>query len=199
MRPPVHSLGSVCVAIALAIATPALAEPVVVDGVVAVVDGKPITLTALRKRAAPYILQIERSTMAKWSQPDAIRTALSELLDRLIDEVLVEDAARRAGIKLSDKEIDDAIDRVAKEQKTTREGLMAEALVYGMTAREVRAEYSRQLLEWRVLYWTWGQSHDRPVPEGQAGTDTLVAWKKQWLEARRKAACVERRLSASGR
>lgn len=199
MRLPATTLTAVLFASVLAISSPAGAEPVVVDGVVALVDGNPITFAALRKRAAPHVVQIQRSQVAKWAQADAIRTVYSELLDHLIDEALVEESAHRAGIRISDKEVDDAIDRAAASGKTTREGLLAEAYANGMVEREVHAEYRRQLLEWRVLYWTWGQNHDRPIPGGQAGTDAMVGWKKDWLQARRKAACVERRLSASGR
>jgi hypothetical protein len=199
MRLPAATLAPVLFATVLAIHSPAVAEPTVVNGVVAWVDGKPITLRTLRKRAAPHIVQIQRSLVAKWAQPDAIRTVYSDLLEHLIDETLVEESAHRAGIQISDKEIDDAMDRVAKSLMISREGLLTEALAAGMTSSEVRAEYRRQLLEWRVLWWTWSQSHDRSMPEGQAGTDTLVAWRKDWLQARRKAACVERRLSASGR
>jgi hypothetical protein len=199
MRLPAATLASVLFTTVLAVHSPAVAEPMVVDGVVAWVDGKPITLRALRKRAAPHIVQIQRSQVAKWAQPDAIRAVFGDLLEHLIDETLVEEWAHRARIEISDKEIDDAMDRVAASSKLSREGLLAEALASGMVASDVRAEYRRQLLEWRVLWWTWSQSHDRSVPEGQAGTDTLVAWRKDWLQARRKAACVERRLPTSGR
>ena len=102
-------------------------------------------------------------------------------------------------LEIGEQEVDSAIERVANDNKLSKEHLLAEALAMGMSEREVRDEYRRQLLEWRLLYAEYVKSHEQAFPTGDEAGRALEAWKKAWLQSRRRAACVERLLSVAAR
>jgi parvulin-like peptidyl-prolyl isomerase len=187
-----------CLCLALAAASaPAIAEPVMANGIVALVDGKPITLAQVRRRAAPHVVQLRRSGMPSWAQADAIRRIWADVLDAMVDDMLLQQAASRDTIKVDDKEVDQELDRVAVSQRLTREALLGEALAWGMTASEYRDDLRRQLVAWRVLWLQFTRTEGKPFPEGEEGSRTLAAYRKRWLSERRRTACVETRLSLS--
>jgi len=169
------------------------------NGIVAMVDGKPITLAQLRRRAAPHVASLRRSGMASWAQPDAIRKVWAEVLGSMVDDALFEQAAAHDSIKLSDKEVDEQLDRVAASQQMTRDALLGEVHAAGMTLPEYREELRRQLLAWRVLWLDFSRTESRPFPGGEEGARTLAAYRKRWLAERRARACVETWLATSPR
>jgi hypothetical protein len=114
----------------------------------------------------------------------------------MIDEVLLDGEAARSSIRISDGEVESAIERSATESGKSRDLLMAEAMAAGMPAREFREHYRRQILEWRVLYGEYGKKHNRSLPGGEEASRAYAAWRSSWLKDRRQAACIERRLSA---
>jgi parvulin-like peptidyl-prolyl isomerase len=191
---------ALCLCLALAAAAqPVGAEPSMANGIVAVVDGNPITLAQLRKRAAPHVSNLRRSGMASWAQPDAIRKVWAEVLDVMIDDALFEQAAAHDHIKISDKEVDEQLDRVAASQQLTRDALLGKVLAAGMTMSEYREDLRRQILAWRVLWLDFSRTESRPFPEGEEGSKTLTAYRKRWLAERRRCACVETWLASSPR
>ena len=73
------------------------------------------------------------------------------LLNRMVEEELERRAASRARVTVSAQEIDDALVRLAKQNKLTLEQLLKEAIDSGLTIREYRMEIRRQLLEAKLL------------------------------------------------
>jgi hypothetical protein len=179
-------------------AAPARAEPVVVNRVVAVVGGEPITLAALRKRAAPALLVIQRSSDPAWRKAEETRKALASALDMMIDEAIFARAAEASGIKITDADVEKAVVEVAQREHMTRAELLTRFFERGWTEADVRAEYRRDMIEWRVLYWTYSDAHDDTLPSGQEASaeHAREAWRKEWLAAQRKLWGVERRLSS---
>ena len=163
---------------------PALAERQVADRVVARVNGKPILLSELRTRLAPYLASADRAPAPR--RIELRKTYARQLLERRIDEILIAEIAKRRYITVDEDDIDRAIVAIAKSQNTSVDGLLAEALASGLTERAYRTELRFQLLEQRVIYAVT-KSH-------QADKDNV--WyereKKRALGAAREHACIER-------
>ncbi|MGB9712638.1 MAG: peptidylprolyl isomerase [Dissulfurimicrobium hydrothermale] len=92
---------------------------VVIDRVAAVVNGDVITLSELERYAEPILKKYMTSDIAQDEREGKKEEILKQVLAQLIDERLVEAEVKRLGIKVSDKEVDLAIDRICKENNMT--------------------------------------------------------------------------------
>lgn len=91
------------------------ADKKVVDGVVAVVNGSPITLYQVEQRAI----------ILKQKYPDA--KALKKMaLDELIDDVIVSDELKTMGATVNEGDVDDAIEQMAVANGTSVDSLKAD-------------------------------------------------------------------------
>jgi peptidyl-prolyl cis-trans isomerase SurA len=124
------------------------AQATIVERVVAVVGDHPILLSELRSRAKPFEQTLppagsERAT--------AVTQLYSQMLDRIVDEELIERAALQAQLKVSAEEVDSAIERVAKGNDVEPEALLKEVERGGITRAQYRIEIRRQLLDAKVM------------------------------------------------
>ncbi|HEY8078782.1 MAG TPA: SurA N-terminal domain-containing protein [Labilithrix sp.] len=142
---------TVIAAAALAFGSPPSADAAVVERVAAVVGDRPILLSELRLRARPYLQRIARESPDAAQRAAAESVMYAELLDRLIDERLVAQAADRAHIAVAPEEIDRAIGEVAAQNRITPRELLADATRQGLTESEYREEIRRQLLEGKLV------------------------------------------------
>ncbi len=145
-----HVLAFALVAFALGVVEHA-AHASIVERVVAVVGEKPILLSDLRKRARPYLLRIAASSQSPAQVAAAESEALREVLNRLIDERLIEQAADKARITVTTDDVDGGLRNVAAQAKVSKEDLIAEAKRQGLTEQDYREEIRRQLLEGRLI------------------------------------------------
>lgn len=130
-------------------ATPERGARVVIDRVVAVVDGQPILLSTLRRRAAPFI-HASRGVPG-YHRQQALRRVYRELMRRLVDERLVECAARDAGFSVDRATVNAAIDAVEKQNHMKHADLLRALRGAGMNEKEYRAVIRRHLLERELL------------------------------------------------
>lgn len=127
------------------------AKAVLVERIVAVVGDQAILQTDLMARAAPYMARIQQE-LATESQRAASTTQLKKsLLGQLIDEELIARAARKARVVVTDREVDQALVRVAQQNGITMERLLGEIAAAGLTEAKYREELRRQILDARVL------------------------------------------------
>src|SRR3972149_12325140 len=101
----------------------------IVDRVVAVVNDSAITLAELNAATAGLI-DIKDSNKDK--KKNIIETK-SKVLDQLIEKKLVEQAANKAGITVSEKEIDNASEDVKQENNLGHEELLSALAKSGLT------------------------------------------------------------------
>jgi peptidyl-prolyl cis-trans isomerase SurA len=141
--------GAVALATALFSLQPA--EAALIERIVAVIGDKAILLSDLRDRAQPGLYQIYRSVPPGAQRNAAISQLYRALLDRLVDEELELRAAQQSKITVSAKEIDEALERVATQNKLTVPALIAEAQKGGLDERSYRDELRRQLLEAKLI------------------------------------------------
>jgi peptidyl-prolyl cis-trans isomerase SurA len=141
-----------CALLALPFATFASkAHATIVERVVAVVGERPILLTDLRHRARPFLSRIY-ATGQSAAQIAANETQMfKELLNRMIDDRLEEQAADRARLSVSLDEVDRAVSNIAAQAKIDSRALIAEAKRQGLTEQDYRDELRRQVLEGKLV------------------------------------------------
>jgi len=127
-------------------------EAVIVERVVAVIGERAILLTDLRKRARPALVQIQMQI------PDPARRAAQEtqlyhdLLNKMIDERLEEQAADKAHVTVTSDEIDRAMRRQAEQQNLSLKDFIAAAKrQLGMSEQDFRDEMRRQVLQVKLI------------------------------------------------
>jgi peptidyl-prolyl cis-trans isomerase SurA len=142
-------LASAVLAGSLALA--ASASATVVERIVATVGERAILLSDLKHRAEPFMLQVQQTVPAGAQRNAAISQVYKAVLQKIVDEELMEKAATQAKVTITPTEIDEALKRVATQNKLTVDQVMAEAARAGMPAAKYREELRRQLLEAKLL------------------------------------------------
>ncbi|MCC6214705.1 MAG: peptidyl-prolyl cis-trans isomerase [Polyangiaceae bacterium] len=149
MRHPLRRLLAGLVFVTTLQAAPARAA--VVERVVAVIGEKAILLSDLRRRARPFLVRIHEELPPGARRAAAVSQLYRALLDRIVEEELQQRAASRARIAVTSREIDEAIARIAAQNRVTVERLVEEARASGMNERAYRDEVRRQVLEAKLL------------------------------------------------
>ena len=89
----------------------AAAETVIADRIVAVVNDDLITLYDLNKAFQPYEANIRALGYNLEEEREALFKVRSDLLNRLIDQTLTDQAVKKNKIEVTEKEIDATIER----------------------------------------------------------------------------------------
>lgn len=142
-------LAGAAVLVGIAAARPADAS--IVERIVAVVGERPILLSELRLRGRPHLWRIAASTPNPTQQAAQESEMFRELLNRLIDERLEENAADKAHITVTPEEVDNGIRQVAAQTKLQPKDVVAEAKRQGLTEQDYRDEIRRQVLEGKLI------------------------------------------------
>jgi peptidyl-prolyl cis-trans isomerase SurA len=142
-------LGAACAASVSAVAPHAAAT--VVERIVATVGERAILLSDLKRRAEPFMLQVQQTVPNAAQRNAAISQVYKAVLQKIVDEELMEKAALQAKVTVSATEIDEALKRVAQQNKLTVEQVLSEAERAGMPQSRYREELRRQLLEAKLM------------------------------------------------
>ena len=129
----------------------AAAQATVVERIVATVGERAILLSDLRRRAEPFMLQVQQTVPVGAQRNAAISQVYKAVLQKIVDEELMEKAAALAKVNITPTEIDEALKRVAQQNKMAVEQVLAEAARAGMPESKYREELRRQLLEAKLL------------------------------------------------
>ncbi len=128
-----------------------MADASIVERIVAVVGERPILLSDLRHRARPFLARIYAGAQTP-AQIAANETQMfKELLNRMIDDRLEEQAAEKSRLSVSLDEIDSAIKNIAAQAKLDPKELIGEAKRQGLTEQDYRDELRRQVLEGKLV------------------------------------------------
>jgi peptidyl-prolyl cis-trans isomerase SurA len=127
------------------------AHATVVERIVATVGERAILLSDLRRRAEPFMVQVQQSVPAGAQRNAAISQVYKAVLQKIVDEELMEKAAAQAKVNITPTEIDEALKRVAQQNGIPVEQVVAEAQRAGMSEAKYREELRRQLLEAKLL------------------------------------------------
>lgn len=162
----------------LTLSTPARAT--VVERVVAVIGDRAILLSDLKSRAQPFLIQVTQGVQPGAQRSAAISQVYKGVLDKIVDEELEERAAIQAKITVTSKEIDEAIARVAAQNKISVPKLLEEATRTGVNEQQYRDELRRQLLQAKLVNVRL-QGRIRVTDE-----DLKLAYRKLVLEERQR-------------
>jgi peptidyl-prolyl cis-trans isomerase SurA len=133
------------------VCAPQFASATVVERIVAVVGERAILMSDLRDRATPLLVRINQELPAGSQRSAAISQLYKSAIERLVDEELIARTARKSKIVVADKDVDQALATLAKQNSISVERLMTEARSQGQTDAKYRDEIRRQLLEYRVM------------------------------------------------
>ena len=122
----------------------------VADRIVAVVNDEVITLSELNKALEPYQAKIEASYTGV-GREKALTEARMTLLNRMIDNLLMEQQARKAGIVIQDQEVTGAIKDLLERRKLSQEDLRKMLEREGTTMEAYKKGVLDQLVRIRLV------------------------------------------------
>jgi peptidyl-prolyl cis-trans isomerase SurA len=128
------------------IATAPQAETEIVDQVVAIVDDDVIMASELRERVTAVSANLKARGMQMPPEDELIR----ETLDRLILESIQIQKGARAGVRISDEQLNDAVQRIAAQNRMTLEQFRAALAQQGQSYDEMREQVRREMIIQRV-------------------------------------------------
>ncbi len=138
-------------AVLLSLAATSLAEEVV-NRVVAIVDDDVITSLDLDRSIRRVKMDLARLEAAQPGSGGIPPTQVRRLaLERLIDDKIFAKEVQRAGIQVSDEELDHYINRVKKANRLSDEDFVASLSRQGMTLREYREDLRKDILKQRLI------------------------------------------------
>ena len=132
----------------LAAVPPPPASAEIVDRIVAVVNDSVITLSELK--AAMALAGDEAGEKSSELLPTGVELK-SRVLDSLIEQKLIRQASDRAGIEISEIEIDKAVDSVLEKNGITEDALLVALAESGLTLSEYREQLRERLREQKFI------------------------------------------------
>ncbi|MCG8632757.1 MAG: peptidyl-prolyl cis-trans isomerase [Desulfobacterales bacterium] len=119
----------------------------VVDRIVAVVNNEIITLSELNKATAMYKSKIQASQNSEARKKEMIAELETEMLNKLVDASLTIQEAVKYGIKVTDKDVDTALENFKKQNKLDDEALKQGLAAAGRTVEDYREQMKEQILQ----------------------------------------------------
>jgi peptidyl-prolyl cis-trans isomerase SurA len=131
--------------------SPTVGRASIIERVVAVVGERPILLSELRHRARPFQYRVLATTQGAAQQAAAESEMYRDLLNRMIDDRLEEQAADKAHLAVSSDDVDAALRNIANAARISVRDLVGEAKKQGLSEQDYRDEIRRQLLEGKLV------------------------------------------------
>ena len=103
----------------------------VVDRVVAIVNQEIITLSEVEKWKAPLLAEIQAED--RLEKREQTQEVLRKILDRLVEERLIDQEVNGIGLKLSAKELEGSIEEIKRKNGMTQENLEKALAREGLT------------------------------------------------------------------
>lgn len=124
----------------------------VVDRIVAQVNDEVVSLSELSRAMAPYADKMAVMGYSEEQRRELLRKLREDTLQKLIDQKLSDQEAKRLKLSVSAKELDAAIERVKNENKITDDEAFRKALAgEGLTPESYRTRLSEQLLRNKLI------------------------------------------------
>ena len=137
---------AIVAASAMALSLAATAQVQILDKVIAIVDDDVVLQTELDARLAVIYAQIQ----ASGTQAPPQDILVQQVLERLISERLQLNIAYNAGVRITDEEVNQAMARIAANNKLTMEEYIAKIHAEGGTVANVREDIRNEISIMRV-------------------------------------------------
>ena len=122
----------------------------VVERVVATVNNEAIFLSDLRKRAVPFLPQVAEAS-TETERMSRLKELYEELLTFLVDEQLIRQLAGSSGIRVTDADVDNAIENLRLQNNMTEEEFKEALESQGLSEPQYRRDLKRQLIRLKVM------------------------------------------------
>ncbi|MBO6940554.1 MAG: SurA N-terminal domain-containing protein [Deltaproteobacteria bacterium] len=139
---------AVLLALAALVVAPARAD--VIEQVVATVNDEAIFLSDLRRQAVPFLPRV-MSAPTQEERMTGLRALYQEILTKLIDQELIEQAAREMQVRVTSRDVDRAVLNVIRQNGLSEEEFWEAVRGQGFTQAQYRADVQKQLLRLKVL------------------------------------------------
>lgn len=134
----------------VALLLPAAAQARVVEKIAAVVANDIILSSEVEERAAPFLNEVAGITdqAQRAARAAAVRR---EVLDRLIDDQLIQQQATELKVNVNSEDVDRSIEQIKKENSLSDEQLRAALQQQGMSMASYRQAIKKEIVRFRVL------------------------------------------------
>lgn len=134
--------------LAALVVVPARAD--VIEQVVATVNDEAIFLSDLRRQAVPFLPRV-MSAPSQEERMTGLRALYQEILTKLIDQELIEQAAREMQVRVTSRDVERAVLNVVRQNGLSEEEFWEAVRGQGFTEAQYRADVRKQLLRLKVL------------------------------------------------
>ncbi|PIV22588.1 MAG: hypothetical protein COZ69_15970 [Deltaproteobacteria bacterium CG_4_8_14_3_um_filter_45_9] len=124
----------------------------VVDRVVAVVNQEIITLSEVEKWINP--LKEEIVAEDRLERQRKMQEICRKVLEKLIEEKLIDQEVKKSGIKISSKEIGATLEEVRRRNAVTQEDLEKALAVEGLTLETYKKQIEKGLQRQKLINWS---------------------------------------------
>ncbi|AOY58014.1 MULTISPECIES: SurA N-terminal domain-containing protein [Desulfococcus] len=129
----------------------ARAESKIIDRIAAVVNDDVISLYELNREMIPYLERMHALGYTGDQEIAAQYKLREDVLNQLIDKKLTDQEIKRLNITVSEKEIDNAVERIKERGFRTEEDLIEALKQQGMTLPEYRTRVKEQILRTKLV------------------------------------------------
>ena len=119
------------------------------DRVVAVVNQEIITLSEVEKWKEP--VQGEIKAGDRLEKREQTQEVLRKILDRLVEEKLIDQEVKRMGLKVSTKEMEGAIEEIKRRNNLTQENFEKALVMEGLNLESFKKQIEKQILRTRLI------------------------------------------------
>jgi peptidyl-prolyl cis-trans isomerase SurA len=131
----------------------------VIDRIAAIVNQEVITLSEVEKSASS--LEQDIQTNDRWEKREQVNEIYRKVLEKLIEEKLIDQEVKRSEIKVTSKEIEGALEEVKKRNGATQEDLEKALANEGMTLEFYKKEIGKRIQRMKLINWAV-----KPEPKG---------------------------------
>ena len=127
---------------ALLVSATAAAQVRMLDQIAAVVDNDVVMMSELNERVDTIMARIQQSD----TEPPPREALVPQVLDRLILERIQVAMALRAGVRISDEELNQAVARIAQQQGLSTEQFIEQARADGMPIHMIKEQIMMEMM-----------------------------------------------------
>ena len=124
----------------------------VVDRVVAIVNQEMITLSEVEKWVNPLTEEITAED--RLERREQLREVYRNVLEKLIEEKLIDQEVKKSGIKVSSKEIEATLEEVKRRNAATQEDFERALAAEGMTLETYKKQIEKGLQRKKLINWS---------------------------------------------
>ncbi|NDV27990.1 SurA N-terminal domain-containing protein [Desulfovibrio sp. JC010] len=140
----------VLVSITICSASIACAEEKVVDGIVAVVNGEVVTMYELNSKLAPIMKQFDGRELSA-VEVEQLKKVRKQLLDRLINEIIIDQESKRLKVDVSDQDIEGEVKAIKEKSNLTDEEFERQLELQKTTLDQFKEKIGKDIRKHRLL------------------------------------------------